>query len=55
MAAYVILDAKVQNATDYAEYVKAGSPSVPHMEANTSLGEARLRFLREIGSRIAWL
>ena len=29
MAAYVILDAKVQDAAGYAEYVKAGSPSVP--------------------------
>jgi uncharacterized protein (DUF1330 family) len=29
MAAYVILDVKVQSAVGYAEYVKAGSPSVP--------------------------
>jgi len=29
MAAYVILDVKIQDAERYAEYVKAGTSSVP--------------------------
>ena len=52
MAAYFILDTEVQDPAGYAQYVKAGSPSVQQYGGKyIARAERRLRCLREIGSR----
>jgi hypothetical protein len=55
MAAYVILDVTVEDAAAYAEYVKAGTPSVPQYGGRYIVREETSRFSREVGSRSALL
>ena len=45
MAAYFILDAKVQNPAGYAQYVKAGSPSVHQYEGKYIARGAKVEVL----------